>query len=101
MWDQVEADDKLKNYVEYVKEQGDEQFVKRDFVYRNRAEIRSCSKRVYMEALDMLDNPRIYPNPTGAWDCLRCPFRAPCIAADDGSDWKVMLEDEFEPNWTR
>lgn len=97
----VETDEKLQNYVNYVREQGDAQFIQRDLVRRNRAEIKSCGARVYYEVLDMLGDPRLYPNPTGDWMCLRCPFRAPCIAVDDGSDYKMMLEDGFERNWTR
>jgi len=96
-----ELDEKLKNYVEYVKEKGDEQFVVRTPVYRNRHEIYSCGERVFYEARDMLNDPAIYPNPTGQWNCLRCIFRAPCIAKDDGSDWQMMLDDQFEKNRTR
>jgi hypothetical protein len=95
-------DDKLRNYVEYVEQIGEEQFVKRDVVYRNKRERVSCGERVYMEAMDMLaPDLRVYPNPTGHWDCLKCPFRAPCIAVDDGSDWRMLIEDSFEKNWTR
>lgn len=94
-------DERLANYVHYVQERGDEQFVVRNTVFRNRAELISCGERVYMEAHDMLNSPFIYPNPTGSWSCLRCTFRAPCIAMDDGSDWEYMIEDQFEKNWTR
>jgi len=97
----IEPDLKLKAYVDYVKEQGDEQFIVRTPVRRNRAEIESCGERAYMEALDMLDSPRIYPNPTGAYSCLNCIFRVPCIARDDGSSWEMILQDNFESNWTR
>ena len=90
-----------KAYYEYVQEIGERQFVERTLVHRNRHEIQSCGLRVYMEAQDMLNDPYIYPNPTGEWYCLRCPFRAPCIAVDDGSQWEFMLEDQFERNWTR
>lgn len=90
-----------KNYVEFVKNAGDEQFIIRTPVIRNRNEIVSCGVRVFMEVEDMLGDPYIYPNPTGEWYCLRCPFRAPCIAVDDGSDWKFMIEDQYEKNWTR
>lgn len=97
----VEGEEKLRNYVEYIKNVGDDQFIVRTPVRRNRQEIESCGERVYMEAMDMLDNPRIYPNPTGHWSCLNCRFRAPCIARDDGSNWEMLIEDGFEPNWTR
>jgi hypothetical protein len=95
----IRDDEKAQAYIEYVREKGDEQFVQRKTVYRNRAEIKSCGERVYMEAMDMLQpDLRIYPNPTGDHACLRCPFRGPCIARDDGSDWQQMLADNYEPN---
>jgi hypothetical protein len=97
----VDADEKLKQYVDYVKHVGDEQFIIRTPVRRNRHEIESCESRVYMEAMDMLDYPRIYPNPTGEHNCLNCIFRAPCIARDDGSDWEMLLSDNYTRNWTR
>jgi hypothetical protein len=97
----VDADEKLKNYVEYVEKQGDKQFIERTHVRRNRAEIESCGLRIYLEAMDMLTDPRIYPNPTGDWLCLNCAFRVPCIAADDGSDSEMILLDNFVKNWTR
>ena len=62
-------------------------------------EIESCGERVWMEAMDMLQpDLRIYPNPTGDWACLKCPFRGPCIAKDDGSDWQSILNDNYEKN---
>ena len=98
----VDSDEKLQGYVNYVREAGDKQFIERNYVRRNKAEIESCGERIYMEAADMLDpNVRIYPNPTGEWSCLGCTFRAPCIARDDGSNYKMLLDDGFERNWTR
>jgi PD-(D/E)XK nuclease superfamily len=92
---------KLSAYVDYVKDAGHEQFIVRNLVHRNRHEIHSCGERILMETVDMLGAPNIYPSPNGSWFCLRCPFRAPCIAKDDGSDWETMLDDTFEKNWTR
>jgi hypothetical protein len=98
----VETDERLKNYVDWVERQGDQQFIKRTYVRRNRTQIESCGKRIYEEARDMLDkNLRIYPNPTGDYSCLYCVFRAPCIAKEDGSDWQIMLNDEYELNPNR
>jgi len=98
----VDSDEKLTGYVEYVRESGAKQFIERTDVRRNRYEIESVANRIYLETEDMLDpNVRIYPNPTGDWSCLNCIFRAPCIAKDDGSNWKMLLNDNFERNWTR
>jgi len=111
----VESDERLKNYIEYVKNQGYEQFIIRTLVTRNRAEIESCGDRIKMEASDMLGiywkdqsvplalpgMPMIYPNPTGDFICTTCSFRGPCIARDDGSDWEQMIEDNYVVNPTR
>jgi hypothetical protein len=99
----VDSTEKLSNYVDYVKESGYDQFAQRKFVTRNRSEVKSCEWRVISEAEDMLGIPlgynrKLYPNPTGDRYCLGCPFRAPCIAYDDGSDYEQMLTDNYEKN---
>lgn len=102
MEEYAEAEPKLASYIEYVRDQGDSQFIIRQPVFRNDFELRACGERAYMEADDMLDPKiKIYPNPTGSRSCLLCPFRAPCIAKDDGSDWDMMLNDMFIKNWSR
>jgi hypothetical protein len=98
VWQNME---KLRLYVEYVRDSGDEQFIVRNHVRRNRHEIYSCGERVFQETSDMLSNPSVYPNPTGTWGCLKCIFRAPCIAKDDGSEWEWMLDEQFEKNHNR
>jgi hypothetical protein len=95
------SSEKQRAYLEYVRDAGDEQFIVRTPVRRNRHEIFSCGERVYLETRDMLNNPSIYPNPTGNWGCLKCIFRAPCIARDDGSEWEWMLDEQFEVNHNR
>jgi hypothetical protein len=95
----IANDEKRQAYMNWVREKGDEQFIERRLVTRNQYEIQSCAERVFMEASDMLDPTlRIYPNPTGDWACLRCTFRGPCIAKDDGSDWQTMLKDNYALN---
>jgi len=94
--------DKAQQYYTYLLEMGDSLFVQRDLVTRNDAEIMAEGEHIRMVAQEML-NPDlpIYPNPTGNWMCLNCAFRAPCIAADDGSDWQGMLADGYEVNRDR
>jgi PD-(D/E)XK nuclease superfamily len=104
----VDEDPKLQAYVEYVNTIGHEQFIVRNNpqkgskpVTRNRFEIKNAGIQMYYKAKDMLNEPVVYPNPTGDRYCTRCPFRGPCIAIDDGSDYAMMLSDGFERNWTR
>jgi hypothetical protein len=89
-------DEKHQNYISYVRDAGDEAFFIRKLVRRNRHQLRNAGYRMYLEAMDMLDpNLRIYPNLRNDFQCLRCAFRAPCLAQEDGSDYKQMLRDNY------
>lgn len=92
---------KWQNYYEWLLEIGDRRFIDRRDIRRNWAQKRNMGTRVYAEALDMLESPALYPNPTKNYGCLNCVFRAPCIAAEDGSDYEAILADGYLPNWDR
>jgi len=94
-------DEKAQSYYTYLCEMGDSLFIQRDLVTRNAAEIQNVGKHLEMVARDMLNEPAIYPNPSGEFRCLQCAFRSPCIAADDGTDWQGMLTDGYENNRDR
>src|SRR5262245_21899896 len=88
--------EKHQEYYRYVQEAGDEMFFVRKLVRRNRHQLRNAGYRAYLEAMDMLDpNLRIYPNLSNDYRCLRCAFRAPCLAKEDGSDWEALLADNY------
>lgn len=97
----VQNDPKYISYMQYLQDVGHEQFIVRKTVPRNHHEIASHRENLFNQAVDMLNDPSIYPNPTGEFSCTRCPFRVPCIAKDDGSDWEMMLSDGFVKNWGR
>jgi hypothetical protein len=97
-WHQKED---VQNYERYLKEVGWEQFFVRKLVLRNPHEIMSIGNQIQLEAHDMLDMPSIYPNPSESWYCLKCPFRGPCLATNDGSDVDYMIKENFEPNTDR
>jgi hypothetical protein len=93
---------KAQEYYTWLCEIGDENFIVRKLVPRNRHEIEAQGKHLRMIAEEMLNpNTAIYPNPTGNWLCTGCAFRSPCLAADDGSDWRGMLADGYEQNRDR
>lgn len=94
-------DEKAQAYFTYLLTEGDAMFIQRDMVTRNKYEVQATGEHLQMIAHEMLSDPAIYPNPTGHYGCIHCPFRAPCIAADDGSDWQGMLSDSFETNRDR
>jgi hypothetical protein len=92
----VPLTEKQQGYVDWLKEVGDEQFIIRKMVLRNRHQLANAGKRLYLETMDMLDpNIRIYPNLRNDFTCLNCQFRAPCLAKEDGSDWKQLIHDNY------
>jgi len=118
----LDGNEKAQGYLAWLDEIGEENFIVRRPVRRNRAEIESASWRIEAEARTMLaiepgiimykkatahttgaafPNPDLYPSPTGDRSCLNCNFRVPCIAFDDGSSWEVMIEDGYESNVDR
>lgn len=95
-------------FLNYLAEQEGEKhdaYIRRDYVYRNAAQMRSIEHNLHLEVLDMLDaNLRLYPNPTRDcdWDC---DFKQACINMDDGGDWEFELEnstidrEEADESW--
>jgi PD-(D/E)XK nuclease superfamily len=96
-----ENDIKWQNYYEWLLQIGERRFIDRKSYRRNWQFKRNAAMRVYYEAMEMLSDPVCYPNPTKNYGCLNCVFRAPCIAAEDGSDYDAILKDGYMPNWDR
>ena len=67
--------------------------VRRTRIRRSRDELSSAGAQLAVEALDMLRDPAIYPNP-GA-HCSVCEFAAPCVAMFAGSDPEPVLAAQF------
>ena len=92
---------RAQNYYNWLNEVGDENFITRREIYRNHYEIENTGRHIAMIAIEMLNNPYLYPHPTADFRCLRCQFRGPCIAVDDGSDYMDIIENGFELNRDR
>lgn len=90
-----------QNYYTWMLQEGDRRFIHRQSTWRNHQQRTNAMTRLYYEAIDMLDDPVCYPNPTKTYPCLNCRFRTPCIAAEDGSDYVSILENGFVSNWDR
>ena len=98
----LKTDVKAKSYYEYLVAMGDRQFVWPERVRRNQMQKKNSELRLYYEAVDMLDQDLVlYPNPRKEYTCLNCRFRTPCIAAEDGSDWQWLLENNYVSNYDR
>lgn len=92
----VSLNEKQQEYINYLRDVGDEQFIVREQVRRNQYQLQNAMGRMYLEALDMLDpNVRIYPNLTNDWLCRNCQFRAPCISKESGADWHQLIQDNY------
>jgi hypothetical protein len=74
-------------------------FIHRERIERSREMTDDIGRRILMEAEDMLDNPHIYPTVT-PMNCNSCPFKGPCLARQEGSDWVFMLESSFRKRGT-
>ncbi len=97
-----ERDQKMQSYYQWLLEMGDKRYIWPEVVWRNPTQRINAGIRMYYEALDMLSpDLKVYPNPTKAYGCLNCIFRGPCIAAEDGSDYKSIIEEGYIPNWDR
>lgn len=97
----VALSDKQQGYVDYLREVGDEQFFIRRHVRRNQHELAAAGYHLYLETMDMMRNPRIYPNKTNDWKCRNCQFRPPCLAKDSGADWQSLIKDNYSVNKDR
>lgn len=72
-------------------------FIRWDFIRRNWDFCDAERNKLVLIAKDMLNKKLpMYPNPTRdcSWDC---PFRVPCIAMDDGSDYEEILRSNYMP----
>lgn len=79
--------------LQYFKAEGNKYF-RRTQVHRSPTELKNLGYRICLEAIDMLNDPLIYPNPT-RFRCGNCVFRGPCLAKNDGSDFQWMLNDMY------
>ena len=69
--------------------------LRRTRVRRTRREIAAVGPQLAAEALDMVGEPAIYPNP--AAHCVECEFAEPCLAMFQGVDAEPVLAAHFRP----
>lgn len=81
-------------YLKWLKEEGP-RYWQRHQVTRNQTELQNTWENMINEAHDIIDNPRIYPQP-GRFSCPSCAYRQPCLGMSQGEDFKYLLEETFE-----
>jgi hypothetical protein len=71
-------------------------FIKRSLVRRNAYAIAMEEAKIMAEVREMVDTELpLYPSPDR--DCFfMCPFREPCLAMDDGSDFQHLINTMFQ-----
>jgi hypothetical protein len=69
-----------------------QEYFRRNMVFRGSRELAKLEQNIILEAVDMLDDPLIYPNPD-RWNCNGCQFRSPCLMVQDGSDWEWHMRE--------
>lgn len=82
------------DYLLWLKEEGPK-FHQRHQIHKNDHELDEIGKNIYLEALDMVGNPRVYPMP-GRFSCGTCLFRQPCLGVNQGEDYLYTLDSLFE-----
>lgn len=87
------AEEEYADILGFFKEVGNK-FFRRTQLHRSPKELELLGQRIGIEAIDMLNNPSIYPNPS-KMRCNGCAFFAPCVAKQDGSDYEWYLNDLF------
>jgi hypothetical protein len=81
-------------YLEYLKGEGNP-FFQRVPVRRTQTEQKNLQHQIGLEAIDMLNDPVIYPN-AGMFNCMGCWFKTPCLAMNDGSDYQYILNSLYK-----
>lgn len=84
--------DDYQEFIEFLETRGVDPFVRRIQTPRSRKELAYQGRMIYNEALDMLANPSIYPNPD-QFRCGMCAFKDPCRARISGEDYEYILAD--------
>lgn len=82
------------DYMKWLRELGP-RFYQRHFVPQTPAQIESTWANLIEEAHDIIDNPRVYPQP-GRFSCTTCLFRQPCLGKNANEDYQYTLNSMFE-----
>jgi hypothetical protein len=81
-------------YLQWLRLEGP-RFHQRHQVSRNATQIANAWDDMVAEAHDIIDNPRVYPQP-GRFSCNTCAYRQPCLGQNMGEDYQYTLKTLFE-----
>jgi hypothetical protein len=74
----------------------DGKFFSRFPLYHSATEVTSTLENIYYTAMEMV-NPNLPLYPAPSWlNCNFCFFKSPCLAKNAGSDYTVLLDEEYQ-----
>jgi len=82
-----------EEFLDYLRENPNE-YVRRLQLHRSKTELNRQGELIFMEAMEMVGEPAIYPNPHFL-ECNRCPFKTPCLIAQEKGDVEFILNDQM------
>ena len=82
-----------EDYLTFLRNDG-KQYVRRTITQRSQEELENLGMQIAGEVVDMLEDPKIYPNPD-KFSCRWCDYQLPCLATNDGSDVKWILKENY------
>lgn len=81
-------------HLAWLKREGP-RFHQRHQIHKNDAEVDAVGHNIWLEAQDIVNNPRVYPQP-GRFSCNTCLFKQPCIGKNMNEDYQYTLDSMFE-----
>jgi hypothetical protein len=82
------------DYMHWLRTDGP-RFHQRHQIPQTSAQIENTWNNLIAEAHDILENPRIYPQP-GRFSCTSCLYRQPCLGMNMDEDYQYTLDSLFE-----
>lgn len=82
-----------EDFLEYLRTNPNE-YVKRLQLHRSNNELDRQGDLIFMEAIEMVSEPFIYPNPH-FMECNRCAFKSPCLVAQEKGDVEFVLSNDM------
>lgn len=70
-------------------------FTQRHQVHKNTHEIENTGKYISLEAVDIINDPSVYPMP-GRFSCNWCLYQQPCLGVNMNEDYLYTLNTMFE-----
>lgn len=94
-----DINDKAQSYYNFLVTEGDKRFIERKTTFRSEAYLDNVGNQLAAIAKEMLSpDLALYPRYTNDNNCLKCAFRAPCLAMQDNSDHQFIIDNNYEKN---